>query len=210
MPKLWICIAALLVATAASAEPTVLVTAVEGKHSLDKGIGKAVGLEPFMRLSQGDRIALPAKGRLTLIYLASARQENWQGAGNLVVGDGQSEAAGGKPQVEVRQLPAAIVRQINRTPATTTEGRVGMVRLRALRSDAAIAKLDKDYQALKTQSPATDLTPEIFLLAGLFEQGEYARIESELQRIGAAYPGQSAAETLRKNYVAAIAEARKK
>ena len=58
----------------------------------------------------GDRIALPAKGRLTLIYLASARQENWQGAGSLVVGDGQSEAAGGKPQVEVRQLPAAIVR----------------------------------------------------------------------------------------------------
>lgn len=202
-------IAVLLFATAAAADPTVLVTAVEGKHGLDKGTGVPAALEAFMRLSKGDRVVLPAKGKLTLIYLATARQENWQGAGALLVGDGQSEAVAGKPRGEVRQLPAAIVRQINRTPTTAADGRVGMVRLREVRLDDVAFKLDKDYRKLKSDLPEGDLTPEVFLLAGLFEQGEYARIEQELQRIATEFPEQPAVEALKNNYLAAIAEVRK-
>lgn len=194
----------------ADAGSTVLITALDGGVRLEKGLAGHAALEAFVRLNKGDRLALSANAKVVLVYLGSARQESWQGAGVLVVGEGLSELVSGKSQLEVRQLPAAIVRQINRTPVATADGRVGMVRLRALKSDSVIVALEREYQALKAQSAGDDLLPDVYLLAGLFEHGEYARIELELQRINQDFPNNASASSLKNHYQSAIAKLRGK
>lgn len=196
-----------LLASTASAD-TVLVTALQGNVSVEaKELGKAT-LEPFVRLREGDRLTLPADARLSLVYVTRARLENWQGAGVIVVGDAESRAAAGKPQLTAKALPPEAARQMNRTPTAAPDGRVGMMRMRGLPSNDAVARLESDYRQMRGQTADDDILPEVFLLAGLFDLRQYARIEEELKRIEAGFPGNPTARSLRELYAKALAEAR--
>ncbi len=264
MRMIWIC--GVLLCGAAQAADSVLVTAVEGQVRLEgEGVGK-MPLEAFMRLNTGDRLVLPAGTRAALVYLAGGRLENWRGNGTLLVGKAESKAVGGKPDLQLRQLPPEVAQQMSRMPAPNPERRHGMVRLaevddpgmaRAARSrpdntrlaemdasraapvmaerpaaappsvvaaapmppreraavtrlpsvapESPLEKLEGKYRQLRIDTPANDLTPEIFLLAGLFDLKAYSRIETELLRIADAFPGNGVAAALRETYQRAIA-----
>ncbi|MGE5385203.1 MAG: hypothetical protein ACM3SV_04860 [Betaproteobacteria bacterium] len=74
--------------------------------------------------------------------------------------------------------------------------------------ESPMEKLDKKYRQLRADTPANDLTPEIFLLAGLFDLKAYSRIETELQRISDAFPNDAVGTALRDTYQRAIALAK--
>lgn len=200
--------AGLSLATAPSLADTVLVTALQGEVTLEaSGVAKAP-LEPFVRLREGDKLGVPAGGKVNLVYVGKARQETWQGAGSIVVGESESKPVSGKPQVQVRSIPPEAAKQMNKTPSTAPDGRVGMMRMRGIPPADAVTRLENEYKQLREQTPADDLLPEVMLLAGLYDLRQYDRIEAELKRIDSAYPGHSTVAALQSLYGRALAQAR--
>jgi len=91
--------------------------------------------------------------------------------------------------------------------APRTDGPVGMARLRGITpppTSSALEKLETRYRQLRSEADSSDLTPEIFFLAGLFELREFVRLESELQRLAKSHPEDPVASALRTTYAEAI------
>lgn len=171
-----------------------LVTAVEGKVSRLAPAGSEP-VQAFVKLGEGDVVKLERGARIRLIYFASKRQESWSGKGQLAIGAGEGKGQGlGDP--EVRTLPDMLVKQIARTPSLDNQGRVGMVRLRSIGTPDAVAKLENNYQQLRTESTADDLNPEMFLLAGLLELRQLDRLEKALAELEASHPDNTEAKVL--------------
>ena len=197
-------------AAACAASDVVLVTAVAGNVQMEGAGAKKTRLESFVRLGEGDRLSLAAGSQVSLVYLAPGRQEQWQGSGNLAVGETESKVISGKPALSVRQLPAEVTRQMNRTPNTSGEGRTGMLRLRSIPPIDAVSKLERETAALRSDFPNGDLTPDIYLLAGLLDLREYDRIQSELKRLVDAHPQDTNVLALRDLYSRALTKAQTK
>lgn len=66
-----------------------------------------------------------------------------------------------------------------------------MILVRSLGDPDAVDHLDKQYNEMKSASPAGDTTPEVFLLSGLIELKEVARAKELLAKLGAT-PGYQA------------------
>lgn len=173
-----------------------------------ENFGKASKVQPFSRLLEGDRVRLAAGGKVTLVYVGSGRQEAWSGAGVIVAGDDQSTAVSGPPSLQAKQLPKQVVQQMARTPLADATGKAGMVRMRAIATPDALAALEQKYEELRSQAAPDDRSPEVFLLAGLFERNAFERLEQELARIQTAYPGDDSVVALVRIYSKAIGDAR--
>lgn len=205
---LWLALTVLLAVSglARAAGEAVLVTSVQGAITVE-GIGSAkTALEPFVRLKEGDKLTLTAGSQANLLFVSGGRMETWRGAGMVQVGETESKATSGKPELQTRQIPAEVARQMNRTPSTTQEGRVGMLRMRAIPKLDAVNRLERDYADLRGKAAAGDITPEIFLLAGLYDLRQYARLEEELKRVSEAYPQDPSVAALRQLYTKATAK----
>lgn len=142
MRTIWLC-SFLLFGNAALAADSVLVTAVDGQVGLEgQGVGKTA-LEAFMRLNVGDRLNLPTGSRAVLVYVAGGRLESWRGSGALLVGQAESKAIAGKPELQIRQLPPEVAQQMNRTPTPNRGQRFGMVRLAEIDEGRTMARASK-------------------------------------------------------------------
>jgi len=136
-------------------------------------------VQSFIKLKQGDSLALEQGARLQLVYFSGGRQETWGGDGRLEISEIESHAHG-LSQPEVKMLPSVMVQQIAKTPSLETQGRAGMVRMRAIPTPDAIAQVEKTYKSLRLETDRDDLSPELFLLSGLFEMRELDRVEQIL------------------------------
>lgn len=201
--SLWLVMGLLVPAWAGAAE-TVLVTAVQEGVTLKSAGGSEARLEAFIKLNDGDRLTLPKDAQLSMVFIGKARQETWRGPGVVQVAGTEGKAVSGKPQLTVKAIPEQVARQMNRMPTVASDGRVGMLRLRSIPSEEAVARLENDYQALKKVSAPSDRNPEILLLGGLFELREYERVRSELTRLASLYPADPAIANLVLLYTRAL------
>lgn len=176
-----------LPAAASSGNDVALVTALEGK--VQRIVGKnRQPLQSFVKLKQGDFLSLEGDARIQIVFFTSRRQEAWQGSGRLEVAAVGGNGLGlADPQVKV--LPEVLVRQIAKTPALDSQGRAGVVRLRAIATTEMLAKLENDYKRLRMEASRDDLNPEIFFLAGLLEMRHLDRLEGALTDLQMSYPG---------------------
>src|SRR3954451_6299466 len=92
----------------------------------DDGSRNAV---PFLKVNNGDTLTLAANGRVQMVYLSSGRQEVWTGAGPVKVGTAQSTSS---LTPQATQVPALILRQLEKTPTVGQHGKTGMVMLRSV------------------------------------------------------------------------------
>lgn len=191
-----------LAGAASLTEGVALVTAVEGKVRYPTSSGNET-LGAFIKLKQGDMLSLEGGARVRIVYFASKRQESWAGTGKLEITptDGKGQGLG---EPEVKLLPELLVRQIARTPSVDDQGRVGMIRVRAIATPQAVAKLEKDYQQLRADSAHDDLNPEIFLLAGLLELRQLDQLEKTIGQLPAMHPGNLEAKVLASIYGKAL------
>jgi hypothetical protein len=143
-----------------------------------------------------------------MVFVGKARQETWRGPGVVQVGAGEGKAVSGKPELTVKAIPAQVASQMNRMPTVGTDGKVGMLRLRSIPSEDALARLEGDYRDLKGRSLAGDRNPEIFLLGGLFELREFDRLEAEMTRLASIHPNDAAVTDLLRLYSRALETAR--
>ena len=179
---------ALLVAGLASlswaAPDAALVTALQGKVTRSGATGP---LEAFVRLQSGDVLALDKDTRLQVTYFENGRQETWTGSGKLTVGTAETQPSDGLVPA-VKQVPMIIVKQLARTPAIDSQGRAGVIRLRAIATPEAVAKVDANYQQMRANAPKDDLNPELYLLSGMFELRQMDRVEETLVALGESRP----------------------
>jgi hypothetical protein len=196
----------LSLAGAASAQVAML-TQVAGdvKVSGKEGARAAV---PFLKVSEGDKLTLAASARVQMVYLASGRQEIWKGAGPVDVGAQQGKSASLK--AETSQVPAIILKQLAKTPAAGQHGKTGMVMLRSLDDLAASDQLDEDYKKFRAAAPVGDVTPEVFLLSGLFDVGDLEKAKKVLEDLKTRQSAQPAYAPVIEHFSRLVAEADKR
>lgn len=194
----------LAVALQAQAQsPVAMVLNVSGDVTLEIP-GKPVKIDAFSRLLEGDKVKLGRDAKVSFVYPRSGRQEDWSGSGVLTTGNGESAIASGKPNLDVKQLPAKVAQQLARTPVSDTSGKAGMVRMRAIASPDNLELLEKQYARMREESPPADRSPEIYFLAGLNDMGMVDRLKQELERMNKAYPGDSTMAALTRSYSRSI------
>ena len=201
----------LLSSSALFAQQGAIITALQGVVTFEQDSPVPRPAAAFARLRPGDRLQLAADGAVQVVYFQTARQESWRGPARLEIGEGESKpAAGSSATPQVRQLPAMLVRQLVKTPTADASGRVGAVRLRSIVPPDAAAKLEENYEGLRKQTDAGDRTPELYLLAGLYELKDYDRIEALIARWMQASPNDAELAAMREHYSRAIRDARGK
>ena len=199
----------LCVPLVAFAQQGAIVTVLQGAVTVEQETPVPRPAAVLIKLRAGDKLQLARDATVQLVYFDNGRQETWRGAARLEVGAGESTASGGTPEPEVKQLPQMLVRQLVKTPTADSSGRVGAVRLRHIIAPDAEEKLEKNYAELRAQTEAADRTPELYLLAGLFELKRYERIEALLGDWEKEAPAEASVAAMQQHYRVAIREARK-
>jgi hypothetical protein len=173
-----------------------LITGLQGKVTRAAITGPGV-VEAFVKLKQGDVLRLEKGSSVKLVYFEGGRQETWGGEGRLEIGTSESKGSG-LPEPEVKILPAVLVKQIAKTPSLDSQGRAGVMRLRAIGAPSpdALAKLEAEYDRMRLELGRNDLNADMFLLAGLLELKELERLENVLKEVEARYSGNIEAKLL--------------
>ena len=179
--KTWLALELFLGVSIAQADPRADVAMVTFIHG---GVCRVAvqgpqAVQPFVKLKQGDVLALERNARLQIVYFAGGRHETWSGKGRLEIAEAKSLRYR-LPQPAIKVLPAAIINQIAKTPVLDGQGQSRIVRTRAIATPAAIAQVEKTYNRLRRDADQDDLNPELFLLSGLFEMRELERVEQVL------------------------------
>lgn len=190
-------------AAAASAQVAML-TQVSG----DVQISSKDGARPavaFLKVNENDTLTLTANARVQMVYLATGRQEIWAGGGAVDVGAQQGRSA--NLTVQASQVPPIILKQLVKTPAAGQHARTGMVMLRGLEDLAALDELYEDYNTFRAAAAADDTTPEVFLLTGLIELGDFEGARSVLGKLQTKQTDQPAYAPVVEHFTRLAAEA---
>jgi hypothetical protein len=185
-----------------------LITGLQGKVTRAAITGPGV-VEAFVKLKQGDVLRLEKGSSVKLVYFDGGRQETWGGEGRLEIALTESKASG-LPAPEVKILPAVLVKQIAKTPSLDSQGRAGVMRLRAIGTPSpdALTKLEAEYDRMRIELGRNDLNADIFLLAGLLELRELDRVQVILEGLPGRYPNEPNTKMLVDLYTKALSSVR--
>ena len=192
--------------TGVASAQVAMLTQVTGDVKVAGGDGSRSAV-PFLKVNDGDTLTLVGGARVQMVYLSSGRQEIWNGAGPVKVGTAQSTSSL-TPQAS--QVPALILRQLEKTPAVGQHGKTGMVMLRSLDDLGAADQLEKDYKDYRAKAAPEDTTPEVFYLTGLLDIGETQTASKVLEELKAKQASQPAYAPVVEHFSRLVAEATKK
>lgn len=181
---------AFLALPAAAAESGALVTRLQGKVGVAPGGQSMQSLAAFYRLKAEDRLELAEGATLQLVFLQNGRQENWRGPLTLVTGSDASRCQPAPCQAEVKQLPAAVLATLSRTPTVfnNIRNRSGMVLVRSSGESDEQREAQATYRQLREQADNDDITPELYLLTRLYQLRLYREIPKVLEDMQARQP----------------------
>lgn len=185
-----------------------LVTALKGDVWLGDETDGMLPLQSFIKLRDGDILQLGDKARLQLVYFQSNRQETWSGPGSVEVAVAQGRMVAGMPSLQTQQLSPQLAKQIARTPAPDSKGKLAALRTRSLALAESLGQVQKTYQDMRARVASSDRNPELYLLSAYFELREYDRIQEALRQLGESYPGDLEIKVLKSLYVKAINNAK--
>ena len=170
-----------LLASAADKEAG-MITQTQGSATISSGTDKDKPVVSFMKVRAGDQLSLGKDAKLQVVYFQNGRQESWNGVAKLVVGANESTAATGANPPTVKKLPAVVLQQLTRAPGVVTDlkNRTGMIMVRSLPM-VKMRELDENYAAMRKDAAEDDVTPELYMLAGLHELKLYRDMKPVLE-----------------------------
>ena len=153
-----------------------LVNMVAGEVGFSAPAGSSGRAQAFMKVREGDRFSLPSGAQVRIVYFASARQERWVGPASFRAARDASENVAGKP-AEVTILPTNVPQRIARVPDLMQNARLGGIQVRGSARMSQLSEAEQQnlkearsaYQKMRSELPADDITPELFLIAALHE-----------------------------------------
>ena len=120
----------------ALAVDSAMITLLQGKVSL---LNEAqVDVSAFMKMRPGDKLQTSPDSVVQLVYFANGRQETWRGNALLEIGEEKTQYNKMAFPPEVKQLSNILIQQLKKTPSSDSRGQVGMVRMRAVRSEITV------------------------------------------------------------------------
>ncbi len=201
-------------APAPAASPDVgLITGLSGTATYwnDKEQTKPSRVLVFMKVRRGDHIKLPAGAQIQILYLAASRQETWKGPGTIIAGEGKSLAGPGQKlaQPEVKLLSTMVTRKIGGSEMPLPRSSIrhsGVIPTMGVQTappggspqpprvcgEAAREELQaaqQTYARLRKKAAPGDLTPELYYLSVLAENGKYPEMVKIIDPLLAANPG---------------------
>ncbi|CAK0766968.1 conserved exported hypothetical protein [Gammaproteobacteria bacterium] len=188
--------------TARAEGDVALITALEGKVNriIDGGVSK---MEPFVKLKVGDVLNTTKNSQVQITYFENGRQESWSGAGKLEIMQTESNSTDLSPP-RVKQIPLIIVKRLARTPSLDSQGRAGVMRLRAIPSPEEIVSINETYNKMRAESALDDLSPELYFLAGMFELKQFNEVAEKINQLNKNHPKNNQVKVLVSLYNRAI------
>lgn len=168
-----------------------IVNRVSGAVSYVPASGEAARVQAFMRVREGDRFDLPAGAELGVVFTDGGRLERWVGPASFRAARTSSAALSGAP-AEVSITPVAAQQRIARVPDLVRIAQLGGIQMRGLTPQQA--SLDQQdvlrdaratYAQMRKDLPATDITPELYMYAVLYDfllYGEMKDVVAEMRR----------------------------
>ena len=189
-----------LLATAADKEAG-MITLTQGQASYASGHDKDKPVVAFMKVRTGDKLTLSKDAKLQLVYFENGHQETWTGTAKVVIGANESQATHAANPPQVKKLPAIVLQQLSRAPGVVADlkSRSGMILVRSLPM-VELRKLDENYTALRKEATEEDVTPELYMLAGLHELKLYRDMKPVLEEMRRRQPNNLEVQAVHKHY----------
>ena len=154
-----------------------LVNMLQGEVSYQSDGSPAAKAQAFMKVRLGDRFTVPAGAQIRVVYFQGGRQETWRGPSAFRASGQQSDASSGQPLL-VSTLPLTASQKIAQVPELiqiAKLGRSGGVNVRGggqpprltAAQQAEVNAAKGIYKTMRGQSPADDITPELYLYSVL-------------------------------------------
>ncbi len=189
---------------------TALATAAAGVFAADVGvINHLAGLvtvtngvgtskaHAYMNINAGDRFDVPAGVVVKVAYFQSGRQETFEGPVSFVVGASQSILRRGSAPL-VTTLPSGVSQKISQTQDLVQIAKLGTAgslqpSMRELRltpqQQAEVREARAVYAKLRAETPADDITPELYLYSVLQDHLLYNEMRGVVAEMGKRQPG---------------------
>lgn len=188
---------------AAQAVDVAVVSLLAGEVSYTSGSQSTGKMTPYMRVREGDRVTVPAGSQVRLVFFESGRQERWVGPGSFRAARGSAQPLAGKP-AEVAVLPTSAPMRIARVPELLQNAKLGGIHVRGTQAksgtpaerDSAVREARTAYEQMRKASPATDITPELFLYSALSEYSLYSDMQPVVQEMLRKQPDSEEAKSL--------------
>lgn len=142
----------------------------EVTHISPGGIPKKA--RAFMKVGQGDRFAVAARGSLRVVYFADGREEVWTGPASFRAAVAKGDRIGGR-EPRVAMLPPSVPRHLARVPDLIQSARHGGNAMKgarlspSAREQADVAEAKATYGKMRAAAVPDDVTPELFLFSVL-------------------------------------------
>jgi len=183
-----------------------LVNMLNGDVNYASEGGSGSKAQAFMKVRQGDRFTVPAGAQLRVVYFDGGRQETWKGPAAFKAGAKASDATIGSPS-DVATLPSAVPQKIAQVPELlqiAKLGRSGGVAVRGAgkaprltaEQQAEVATAKDTYRKMRAQSPADDVTPELYLYSVLQDFLLYDDMKPVVDEMAKRQPGNSEIQEL--------------
>lgn len=178
-----------------------MITQAQGSATYTTGQDKDKPVVAFMKLRVGDKLTLSKDAKLQLVYFENGRQETWTGAAKVVIGTSESQASDAANPPQLKKLPAIVLQQLSRAPGVVSDlkSRSGMILVRSLPM-VELRKLDENYTALRKEAAEDDVTPELYMLAGLHELKLYRDMKPVLEEMRRRQPNNPEVLAVHKHY----------
>ena len=174
-----------------------LVNHLSGEVSYTSG-GSPAKAQAYMKVREGDRFSVPAGATVRVVYFQGGRQESFTGPASFTAGTQQSAVQSGTPQVST--LPAGVSQKISQTPELmqiAKLGRSGGVAVRGVsreqrlspQQQAEVRQARETYAKLRNDTPADDITPELFLYSVLQDLLLYSDMKGVVEEMSKRQPG---------------------
>lgn len=198
--------AGIAVSAHGQAPDVALVNMIAGEVSYQSEGAQATKAQAFMKVRQGDRFTLAAGSQIRVVYFQGGRQESWRGPAVFRAGAQQSEPSSGQPAA-VTTLPASVPQKISQVPELIQIARLGRSGGVAVRGGGKPPRLTADQQAevsaaketyrkLRAQSPAEDITPELYLYSVLQDYLLYDDMKPVVEEMAKRQPSSAEVQEL--------------
>jgi hypothetical protein len=158
----------------AQAADVALVSMVSPDVTYTPASGIPGKVQAFMKLRDGDRVAIPQGGQLRVVFFDGSREERWAGPASFRAGKAAAEPISGKA-TQVTTLPVGASQRIAQVPQLVQIAKLGGVQVRGMSrtqkasadQQSTLAEARAAYETMRKDLPADDITPELYLYSVL-------------------------------------------
>jgi len=171
-----------------------MITDFKGTPSLFSEKGQQAKIARFKKLWPGDTIEVPQEAEIALAYLALGRIEKWQGPALVTIGENGSKDPNSNQQPMVTTIDK-LNSYLKKSELLNAQNVAGQIAIRGNATAEAknldltpqgkseLHQLETTYHKIVQQTASSDITAELYYLAGLEKLGQRATMTRQIHAL---------------------------